>query len=163
MLVVTARRADVAACNTSLHRTFLPSVLDFKMTPNPFNFGEVAREGGSHSWQQITGKEKSGASMDAFLSSPRLTKLNCKSTIPICPGTVFTVKTVLSGVLGGGGCRISQYSGNQNVLHNVYCSVSSTLMGRLNPVCHLISYPVFFAALYTPFSSLLTKLQNTNI
>jgi len=40
--------------------------------------------------------------MDAFLSSPRLTKLDCKSTIPICLGTVFTVKTVLSGIFGGG-------------------------------------------------------------
>jgi hypothetical protein len=38
--------------------------------------------------------------MDVFLSSPRLTKLDCKSIIPICPGTVFTVKTVLSGILG---------------------------------------------------------------
>jgi len=100
MLVVTARRADVAVCNASLHCTLLPSVLEFKTTSCRFNFGEVAREGRSHFWQQITGKEKSGASMDAFWSSPRLTKLNCKSALPICLGTLFTVKTVLSGILG---------------------------------------------------------------
>jgi hypothetical protein len=72
MLVVTARTADVAVCNTSLHLTFLPSVLDFKTTPSRFHFGEVAREGVSHLLQQITGNE----SVDAFLSSPRVTKLD---------------------------------------------------------------------------------------
>ena len=45
MLVVAARTADVAFYNTSLHRTFLPSVLDFKTTPSRFNFGEVQEKG----------------------------------------------------------------------------------------------------------------------
>jgi hypothetical protein len=137
--------------------------LDFKTTRSRFKSGEVAREGRSHSWQQITGKEKSGASMDAFLSSSSLTKPDCESAIPICLGTVFTGETVLSGILEGRGrgrgCRISQYSGYQNVMPNVYLSVSSTLRDRRNPVCHLISCPVFLAALYTPFSSLPTKLH----
>jgi hypothetical protein len=147
-LVVAARTADVAVCNTSSHRTFLPSVLVFKTIPSHYNFGEVAWEGGSLSWQQITGKGKSGASMDAVLTSPGVTKLDCKSTIPICPGTVFTVKNCFIRHLGAERCcRISQYSGYQNVLPNLYFSVSSTLVDRLNPVCHFISYPVFLAAL----------------
>ena len=75
--------------------------------------------------------------MDAFFSLPSLTKLDCESTISICPGTVFTVRTVLSGILGGRVCRISQYSGYQDVMSNVHLSVFSTLMDRLNQVLSL--------------------------
>ena len=144
---MAARTADVAVCNTSLHRTFLPSVLDFKTIPNHFNFGEVAWEGGSLSWQRITVKGKSGASMDAVLTSPRVTKLDCKSTIPICPGTVFTVKTVLSGILGRKG--VAGYHNIPDIRMffpiciSVYPAPSWTDLTQF-----VTSYPVLFSLLH---------------
>jgi len=61
-----------------------------------------------------------------------------------------TVKTVLSNILGGKKCcRILQFSRYQNVLPNVYFGISSTLMDRPNPICHLIS--ALFSLLHFKF------------
>jgi len=45
------------------------------------------------------------------------------------------------------GCRISQFSGYQNVMPDVYLGVSSTLKDRPNPIWHLMSCPVCNSAL----------------
>jgi len=52
---------------------------------------------------------------------------------------------------------MSLYAGYQNVVPNVCLRVPSSLMYRPNPICHLISCPVFLAALAVPFSLLLTQ------
>jgi len=87
-----------------------------------------------------------------------------------CLNFPTTVKTVLSGISGEKGCRISQFSGYQKVMPNGYRGVSSNLMDRPNPFCYIMSCPGFLAVLSISLSSLLNVTscthnvkKNTNI
>jgi hypothetical protein len=73
------------------------------------------------------------------------------------PKNQVTTKTVSSRISRGKGLPDVKSPTYENVMPNVYLSVSSTLMERPNQICHLISCPAFLAALYIPFSSLLAS------
>ena len=63
-----------------------------------------------------------------------------------------TVKTVFSGISGRKGQP--EFSGYQNVMPNMYVGVPDTLTDWPNPVCQLISRPVYLATTEFHYKSL---------
>jgi hypothetical protein len=70
-------------------------------------------------------------------------------------GKQRTVKLFYPSSSGERDCRISQFSGYQSVMPNVYLNVFSTLMDRPKPIFHLIYCSTFLVGL--PISLLLQQ------